>query len=147
MSRIASFVLGLVLIAQPVSAEETMWGMIGRSLKQSGECARNPAHDYCKPTTASELLMRCGSGDEREIAYCHGALDAYFLDGKAKLPEWKCLPKGAGEHPEQLRQLFLRVGYQHPEVLHEPARQLLFYAVAKAFPCRFQPDRPERNRN
>src|SRR4029450_6029575 len=36
--------------------------------------------------------------------------------------------------------LLIRKAYRTPEVLHLPARRLLYYAVAQAFPCRVHPD-------
>jgi hypothetical protein len=56
------------------------------------------------------------------------------MDGE-DIPEWLCVPKATFQDDEQLRQLFIREANRMPEVLHRPARQFLFYAVAKAFPC------------
>ena len=53
----------------------------------------------------------------------------------AALAEWRCVPPAVIDDTEQLRRLFLREANRMPEVLHLPARQLVYYAVAKAFPC------------
>jgi hypothetical protein len=56
----------------------------------------------------------------------------------------QCVPRAVIDDTEQLRRLFLREANRMPEVLHLPARQLVYYAVAKAFPCQFQPDQVPR---
>ena len=97
-------------------------------------CAKNPDDDICKPIAASTLLFLCESETPESLGRCHGALHAYALDGK-DIPELLCVPRATIQDYEQLRRLFIREGNRMPEVLHQPARQLLYYAVAKAFPC------------
>jgi Rap1a immunity proteins len=125
----------LSLMATEVRCEACDWGCVGRALEKREFCAKNPEHDSCKPATASTLLMRCDSSDASDVAYCHGFLSAVASGGPANLPEWRCVPKGVEEQPEQLRLLFIREAHRMPEVLHLPAQQLLYYAVIKAFPC------------
>lgn len=135
---VASIAMLTIADARCDMRAEPTWDMIGRAIedgKNNRFCAKNPEHDRCKPMTAATLLMRCDSSDSREVLSCHATLYAMAFDAPASLPEWRCLPKGAAEHPEQLRLLFVREAHRLPEVLHQPARQLLYYAVIKAFPC------------
>jgi hypothetical protein len=101
-------------------------------------CNSYPTHDRCKEDSASTVLFRCESTDPYVLGMCHGSLMAYAEDGAKNLIEWKCVPREVLRDTEQLRRLFLREAQQSPEVLHLPARQLVYYAVAKAFPCRFR---------
>ena len=112
--------------------------MINHALKEGEQhrafCAKNPNDDKCKPMPASTLLFLCESNAPESLGRCTGELDAYAQDGK-NLSAWLCVPKDTISDYEQLRRLFIREGEQMPEVLHRPARLLLYYAVSKAFPC------------
>jgi Rap1a immunity proteins len=139
LRNITAIVLMLTLVAahQRVLAEAG-WDMILRALKEGEQhrafCAKNSKDDSCKPMAASLMLVLCESGSPESLGHCHGALHAYALDGK-DLAEWQCVPHATIQDFEQLRRLFIREANRMPEVLHQPARQLLYYAVAKAFPC------------
>ena len=116
-----------------------MWDMIGRSIKEGEQhralCAKNPNDDRCKPLFASTLLFWCERDQPDYLGRCHGALMAYAQDGAKELLDWQCVPPGVAADTEQLRRLFLREAQRMPEVLNQPARKLLYYAVLKAFPC------------
>jgi hypothetical protein len=117
-------------------------------------CKNNPTHDRCKERSASTLLIWCESNDPYTLGMCAGELKGFAYDGSgsslfgmsapAPLPEWQCVPKAVIDDTEQLRRLFIREANRMPEVLHLPARQLVYYAVAKAFPCPLQPSRVPR---
>jgi len=133
-------VLMLTLVAAHQRATaESLWDMIGRSIedgkKKQEFCAKNPQHERCQPITASTLLIRCESSLPENLGRCHGSLMAYAQDGVEDLIEWQCVPLEVRRDTEQLRRLFLREAQRVPEVLHLQARQLLYYAVVKAFPC------------
>lgn len=124
----------LLLLMAPLQAQ-SMWNSIRSAAAQKEFCAKNPTDRSCRAITAAELLTKC-QGDRTERAYCAGTLDAIATSGKAELIEWQCVPDAVIEgHPEQLRIIFVREAHRMPEILHLPARQLLFYAVTKAFPC------------
>jgi Rap1a immunity proteins len=116
-------------------------------------CKNNPDDDHCKEESASTLLLWCESKDPSARGRCDGALSVFAHDGAgsslfgmsapAALPQWQCVPPGVIEDTEQLRRLFLREAERTPEVLHRPARLLLYYAVAKAFPCPLRATTPE----
>jgi hypothetical protein len=111
-----------------------MWDML-RPYIDPVFCKTNPMDDHCNPkkTTGGQLLLRCDTRDEADRAFCLGSLHSMASFAVKNVPEWKCIPK-APLHPEQLRLFFVREAHLHPEVLHLPAENLLFYAVAKAFP-------------
>ena len=113
---------------------ETMWDMVGRAIEDREFCAKNPDHDRCKGPTGADVLTWCESALPGNQGRCFGALDRYLTDAK-RLPEWRCVPPDVKTNFEQVRRLFIREGERMPEVLHFPARQLLYYAVIKAFPC------------
>ena len=113
-------------------------------------CATNPMDTSRCHTSAAKALTWCDSQSSEDRAYCAGSLDAEVDQGAA--PQWgppivfsgaseppeptlRCVPAAVLRQPEQIRILFVREAYQHPEMLHLPKRQLLFYALAKAFPC------------
>jgi Rap1a immunity proteins len=127
-----------IISAHRHALAEGMWDRIGRALKESEQhrafCAKNSNDVSCKPTPASTLLFLCESNTPESLGRCHGALHAYALDGQ-DLDAWFCVPKDTLQDYEQLRRIFIREGERMPEVLHRPARLLLYYAVAKAFPC------------
>jgi len=137
---IAACALALILAtaAQRPGLAQGMWDQIERAIKEGEQhrafCAKNPGDDRCKPIPASTLLFLCESNTPESLGRCHGALDAYASDGK-DLSAWLCVPKDTLQDYEQLRRLFIREAERMPEVLHRPARLLLYYAVAKAFPC------------
>lgn len=139
-SRRTAAVMALILtIAASANAlAEGMWGKIGRALKEGEQdrafCVHNPNNDICKPMVASTLLFLCESSTPVSLGRCTGAIHAYALEGK-KLDAWLCVPEDALDNDEQLRRLFIREGERMPEVFHRQARLLLYYAVAKAFPC------------
>lgn len=138
--RCAAVALAVVAVAAHQRAlADGMWDMIGRSLKEGEQlraiCAENPSDDRCKETPASTLLIWCESTLPENLGRCHGALGAFAHDGAALLPEWQCVPQAVTGDEEQLRRLFLREAGRLPEILHQPARKLLYYSVLKAFPC------------
>lgn len=139
-TRFAAVALAVVTFSVCKSAlAEEMWDMIGRALKE-GEQLRafrtnNPTNDRCKETPASTLLIWCESNLPENLGRCHGALTNFAHDGAALFPEWQCVPQAVTDDAEQLRRLFLREAARLPEVLNQPARKLLYYAVLKAFPC------------
>jgi len=144
---LTAVVLTLSLITIDRSARaEGMWGLVGRAHKEGEQhrafCAKNPKHDSCKPMPASTLLYLCESLAPESLGRCTGALHAYALDGK-DLDEWLCVPRDTLDDYEQLRRLFIREGERMPELLHRPAQLLLYYAVAKAFPCALRIKPPE----
>jgi hypothetical protein len=110
-------------------------------------CAAHPMDaERCDPPSAAKLLQECNSDSSTDHAACAGVLDAMVDSGAApqmgspvKLnapePALACVPVAVLDSPDQLRILFVREAYRHPEVLHLPARRLLFYALAKTFPC------------
>lgn len=118
-----------------------MWELLTPSLEALANpekarefCRINPEASKCRPMSGAELLARCDSSQSTDRAYCAGTLSAMATSG-SDLPEWRCVPKEAYRHPEQFRVLFVREALRTPEVLHQDARNLLFYAVAKSFPC------------
>jgi hypothetical protein len=115
-----------------------MWNQIERTIKEGEQrrafCAEHPSDDGCKPMPASALLFLCEHNTPENLGHCHGALHAYALDGQ-ELSAWLCVPKDTLNNYEQLRRLFIREAERMPEVLHRPAQLLLYYAVARAFPC------------
>lgn len=118
---------------------ESTWDKIERAFKEGDQqhrafCAKKPHDDSCKPMAAYALLLLCQGDTPESLRHCQGALDAYALQGR-DLDLWLCVPKGTLQDSEQLRQLFIREAAQMPGVLHRPARLLLYYSVAKAFPC------------
>lgn len=123
-----------ILAAQQRAWAEGIWDSFRPLLEKQGSCAKHPKHDSCKPTTAAKLLMRCDSADPENVAYCLGSLMGLSSEPEA-LIELQCVPREVWRNPEQLRRLFVREANRTPEVLHLPARQLLYYSVAKAFPC------------
>jgi hypothetical protein len=136
---IAACVFALVFAAACRAAlAQGMWDEIDRALKQGEQhralCAERPHDDSCKPMPASTLLFLCESRAPESFGRCHGELSAYASDGK-NLDAWLCVPKDTLADFEQLRRLFVREGERMPEILNRPARLLLYYAVAKAFPC------------
>lgn len=139
MRIIAVCALALIIAAaqRPVFAQG-MWDQIEEAIKQGEKhrafCAKHPGDDRCKPMAASTLLFLCESREPASLGTCHGALEAYALDGK-DLTAWLCVPKDTIYDFEQLRRLFVREGERMPEILNRPARLLLYYAVANAFPC------------
>jgi hypothetical protein len=110
-------------------------------------CAANPMDTSRCHTSAGRLLLLCDSQDSAERAYCAGTLDGELMFGAAPQlgppalvlsnpePAIACVPVEVLRTPEQVRLLFVREAHSHPEVLHFPVKQLLFYALAKAFPC------------
>ena len=134
-------VLAIALLACRTNAvADGVWELIGRSLKETEQhrafCNKNPGDDRCKDRSASAVLVWCEREDDAHgRGLCHGALAAYAAEGVSLLPEWQCVPQAVSRDNEQLRRLFLREAQRVPEVLHEPARRLLYYAVLKAFPC------------
>ena len=110
-------------------------------------CKNNPTNDRCKEQSASTVLLWCEHSDPESQGKCDAELGGDARAGAglpslfgmpartAALPEWQCVPKAVIDDWEQLRRLFIREANRMPEVLHLPARQLLYYAVAKAFPC------------
>lgn len=147
MRILAGCALALIVAAiqRPVFAEG-MWGQIEQAIKQGEQhrafCAKNPSDNRCKPMPASTLLFLCESRAPASLGRCHSALEAYALDGK-DIAAWLCVPHDAISDDEQLRRLFVREGERMPEILHRPARLLLYYAVAKAFPCPLRNGAPE----
>ena len=139
--------LALIVAATqlPVFAQG-MWSQIEQAIKQGEQhrlfCAKNPGDDRCKPMPGSTLLFLCESRAPASLGRCQGRLEAYALDGKG-LTAWLCVPKDTISDSEQLRRLFVREGQRMPEVLNRPARLLLYYAVAKAFPCPLRNLAPE----
>jgi Ssp1 endopeptidase immunity protein Rap1a len=125
----------LFIAAADVCLGQSMWDVL-RPYIDPAFCKGNPADGRCDrtKTIGAQLLLKCDTRDEADRAYCHGSLDSMAHFAVTNVPEWKCVPKEP-LHPEQLRLLFVREAHQHPEVLHLPAENLLFYAVAKAFPC------------
>jgi hypothetical protein len=118
---------------------ESLWDKIECSLKEDDEqhrafCAKNPNDDRCKPMAAYALALLCQGGTPESLRHCQGALDSYALQGR-DLDLWLCVPNGTVQDFEQLRQLFIREAARMPEALHRQARLLLYYSVAKAFPC------------
>ena len=115
---------------------------------QRAFCAKHPMDaERCDPPSAGKLLQWCDSQDSNDHAHCAGVLDAELTDGAApqlgsppiKLsepePALQCVPVEVLREPEQIRILFVREAHNHPEVLHLSARRLLYYALAKTFPC------------
>lgn len=110
-------------------------------------CAAHPMDaERCDRPSAAKLLQQCDSDSSTDHAACAGVLDAMIDSGAApqlkpslKLdapePALACVPVAVLNSPDQLRILFVREAYRHPEVLHLPARRLLYYALAKTFPC------------
>jgi hypothetical protein len=86
--------------------------------------------------TAADVLTWCepGIADPYNLGRCEAQLGFAAREG-ARFPEWQCVPRAVLTNPDQLRRLFIREGRRMPEILHQPAERLLFYAVAKAFPC------------
>lgn len=140
-----SLALMLAVASRP-ALTQGLWDQIERAIKQGEQhcafCAQNPGNDSCKPTPGYTLLFLCENTAPESLGRCHGALHAYALDGQ-KLAAWTCVPKDTLEDYEQLRRLFIREGERIPEVLNRPARLLLYYAVAKAFPCPLRNVAPE----
>ena len=132
----------LIVVAPPrPAAAQGLWDLIGQAL-QDGEalralCAKSPGDDRCKEPQASTVLFWCerGPNDPHFLGQCHARLGAYARLGSQSLAEWRCVPPEVINNEEQLRRLFVLEGDRHPEVLHMPAQQLLYYAVAVAFPC------------
>jgi Ssp1 endopeptidase immunity protein Rap1a len=85
-----------------------------------------------KEDSASAVLVFC---EKPNLGTCRAELGSFAREGAVSLFEWHCVPPEVIKDTEQLRRLFLREAQRMPEVLHLPARQLLYYAVAKAFPC------------
>lgn len=143
---VKNFVIAIALILTVVATQqrgwpEGIWNAFKPILEEREFCAKNSKHDSCKPTTAAKLLMRCDSADPENVAYCLGSLMGLSSEPEA-LVELQCVPHEVWRNPEQLRRLFIRDN-RMPEILHLPARQLLYYSVAKAFPCPLR-DRPGR---
>jgi Rap1a immunity proteins len=136
----------LVLLPCAIEAQPLTWDWVGRALKEAEEtgalCASNPSHDRCNDARASDVLVWCESDTPFDRGRCHGAVEAYASRG-AQLQEWQCVPPPVLKDGEQLRRLFVRAGQRTPEILHLPAPQLLYYAVANAFPCRFELDKQQ----
>ncbi len=130
-------VIGLTLIVGAARGQGA-WDWLKESLKDDQElralCAQNPRHERCQPPTASTVLTWCESADPYNRGRCHGQLTGIARDG-ARLTEWLCVPRAVIGNADQLQRLFVREGQRMPEILHQPAERLLFYAVAKAFPC------------
>jgi len=138
----AAAMVAMLALAAPAPAV-AFWNELKPALSSPEEmkqrrlfCSKNPNDSACRETSAALLLIDCASSDQLDNARCGGRLDAMAFDGRA-LPEWSCAPKDM--HPEQLRLLFVREAHRLPEMLHQPARTFLFYAVAKAFPCASNP--------
>ena len=137
---VATMVLTLLLVAaHRHAAAEGMWDKIERALKEGDEqhrafCAKNPSDDNCEPIAAYALLLLCQGHAPESLGRCHGALDAYASEGR-DIDAWLCVPKDTLKDSEQLRRLYINEAARMPEVLHRPARLLLYYSVAKAFPC------------
>jgi hypothetical protein len=85
------------------------------------------------------VLFWCESADPYTLGMCTGTMSWYADQAVKAIPEWKCVPPAVVKNAEQLRRLFIREGHRVPEVLHLPVSQLFYYAVTKAFPCRFLP--------
>lgn len=140
-----SLALMLAVVSRP-ALPQGMWDQIERAMKEGEQhrafCAKNPSDDSCKPMSGSTLLFLCENAAPESLGRCHGALHAYALDGQ-ELAAWTCVPKDTLKDYEQLRRLFIREGERMPEVLNRPARLLLYYAVAKAFPCPLHNITPE----
>jgi hypothetical protein len=123
---------------------ESIWDSISRALEEGERnrafCVKNPQHDRCKEHIASTVLFWCESNAPESLGRCHGTLNRYAAQAKTEVVEWKCVPRAVVENTEQLRQLFIREGHRVPEILHLPAPRLLYYAVTKAFPCRWRSD-------
>jgi hypothetical protein len=98
-------------------------------------CAKNPERVECREERASARLLRCERNDPGSLGGCHAAIIADLGRGLREVPELRCVPEAVLDDPEQLRRLFIREANRNPEVLHLPARNLLYYAVVKAFPC------------
>jgi hypothetical protein len=137
LEKVFAVVIGLLLISGAARGQG-MWGLIDQAIKKGDEfrafCTKNPEHDRCQPTPASTVLIWCESSDPSNSGSCHGALRAFASNG-ARLPEWQCVPRAVLDNTTQLQRLFVREGQRMPEILHQPAEKLLYYAVAKAFPC------------
>jgi hypothetical protein len=136
---VTAIVLTLLLVAAHRRAiADGVWDKIERALKEGEQhrafCANNPNDDSCRPMAAYALLLLCQGQTPEGLGHCHGALRAYALEGK-DLDAWLCVPTDTLQDFEQLRRLFIREAARMPEVLHRPARLLLYYSVAKAFPC------------
>jgi hypothetical protein len=54
-----------------------------------------------------------------------------------------CLPD-AGLPPEQSARMLVKWLKEHPEHLNEPASSLMAYTFSMAFPCKLQPEKPEK---
>lgn len=113
-------------------------------------CADHPMDaERCDPPSAASLLQECDSDSSTDHAACAGRLDAFLDNGAvpqfgpplipamrdAPEPVLFCVPTAVIRNPDQVRLLFVQAAHEHPEVLHLPARRLLFYALAKTFPC------------
>ncbi len=110
-------------------------------------CAMHPMDAaQCDSPAAGNLLQQCESNESADRASCEGVLVAKLDTGAAPQlkpidnlfapePALACVPVPVLQNPEQLRLLFIREANRHPEVLHLSARRLLFYALAKTFPC------------
>ena len=138
---ITPVVLTLLLVtAHPQAMAEGIWDKVERTLKEGDEqhrafCTKNPNDDNCKPIAAyALLLLLCQGHTPENLGHCHSALDAHASEGK-NFDAWLCVPKDTLRDSEQLRRLFIREAARMPEVLHRPARLLLYYSVARAFPC------------
>jgi hypothetical protein len=136
--RLVAITLAVTLFGQSAVADN-IWGMTERAIKEGERhpalCAKNPNDERCKDKAASTVLAWCEREDAYSRGLCDGTLGGFAQDGAASLPEWQCAPAAVTKDEEQLRRLFLREAHRLPEVLHEPARKLLYYAVLKAFPC------------
>jgi hypothetical protein len=91
---------------------------------------------FAQQPTAADVLTWCepGIADPYNLGRCEAQIRSDVRKGK-QLLEWQCVPPAVLSNPDQLRRLFIREGQRVPEILHQPAERLLFYAVAKAFPC------------
>ena len=118
--------------------------------QEAAYCASHPMDaENCDAPSAARLMQDCDTNNSMDHAYCFGTLDAMLDNGAAPqlgqpvypatqvapVAAISCVPKKILNNPEQVRLLFVRAAHEHPEVLHFPARRLLFYALAKAFPC------------
>jgi hypothetical protein len=135
LQNLAAIVLMLTIVAaHRRAAAFDMWSTFREGESHRTFCANYPQDDRCNEQAASTLLFLCEDRSPESLGRCHGALHAYALDGR-DLAEWLCVPKATLNDYEQLRRLFMREADRMPEILQRPARQVLYYAVAKAFPC------------
>jgi hypothetical protein len=113
-------------------------------------CAVHPMDaERCDRPSAARLMQECDSESSEDHAYCAGTLDGLLDNGAAPQlgppmlpqiadppePSLLCVPVAVLRNPEQVRLLFVRAAHDHPEVLHLSARRLLYYTLAKTFPC------------